>query len=119
MTRTFYGLFVSFSGESEDPISNVYALTPDLKTVSKQVLGAGPAPYQTFLGLRGMAFGPDGKGFGCSFALPLRVEHCHRKMASVHGKGIIDADFRLSQRGLECPLRVIRTSCGGMNRWTG
>jgi hypothetical protein len=42
MTRTFYGLFVSFSGESEDPISNVYALTPDLKTVSKQVLGAGP-----------------------------------------------------------------------------
>ena len=60
MTKTLYGLYVSFSGESEDPISNVYALTPELETASTQVLGAGPAPHQTFHGLRGMAFGPDG-----------------------------------------------------------
>ena len=60
MAQTLYGFYVSFSGESANPISNVYALTPDLETVSTQVLGAGPAPYLTFLGLRGMAFGPDG-----------------------------------------------------------
>ena len=29
MTQTLYGFYVSFSGESERPIDNVYALTPD------------------------------------------------------------------------------------------
>ena len=62
MTRTFYGLFVSFSGESEDPISNVYALTPDLKTVSKQVLGAGPRPTKHFSDCAAWRLGPTAKG---------------------------------------------------------
>jgi hypothetical protein len=60
MTQTLYGFYVSFSGESpppHKPISNVYALNKDGKTVSTQVLGPGPEPYH---GLRGMAFGPDG-----------------------------------------------------------
>ena len=60
MTKTLDGFYVSFSGESDKPIRNVYALNKDGATASTQVLGAGPAPYQTFYGLRGMAFGPDG-----------------------------------------------------------
>jgi DNA-binding beta-propeller fold protein YncE len=60
MTKTPNGLYVSFSGESDEPINNVYALTLDLKTVSTEVLDAKSTPGGKLLGLRGLAFGPDG-----------------------------------------------------------
>jgi hypothetical protein len=55
------GFYVSFSGESSDPINNVYALSPSGDTVSTQVLDPG----QTYDELRGMAFGPDGLLYVC------------------------------------------------------
>jgi len=42
MTKTLYGFYVSFSGESNKPISNLYALNTKGETVSAQVLGPGP-----------------------------------------------------------------------------
>jgi hypothetical protein len=58
------GFYVSFSGESSkssQPINNVYALSAKGKTLSTAVLDPG----QTYLELRGMAFGPDGKLYVC------------------------------------------------------
>ncbi|HEY2293319.1 MAG TPA: hypothetical protein VGM86_21675 [Thermoanaerobaculia bacterium] len=58
------GFYVSFSGESSkssQPITNVYALSTSGKTLSTTVLD----PSQTYLELRGMAFGPDGKLYVC------------------------------------------------------
>jgi NHL repeat len=58
------GFYVSFSGESSktsQPITNVYALSADGKTLSTAVLDPG----QSYLELRGMAFGPDGKLYVC------------------------------------------------------
>src|SRR3982751_1640412 len=58
------GFYVSFSGESSkssQPITNVYALSAKGKTWSTTVLD----PSQTYLELRGMAFGPDGKLYVC------------------------------------------------------
>jgi glucose/arabinose dehydrogenase len=57
MSLKFYGLYLSFSGESTTPISNVYALSPMGEIVSKAVLDPVKSPYQE---LRGMSFGPDG-----------------------------------------------------------
>jgi sugar lactone lactonase YvrE len=52
------GFYVSFSGESTTrAITNVYALSPDGKVLSKTALDPGKAPFHE---LRGMAFGPDG-----------------------------------------------------------
>jgi hypothetical protein len=51
------GFYVSFSGESGNPIDNVYALAPEGGTpVSYQVLDTG----RSYKELRGMVFGPDG-----------------------------------------------------------
>src|SRR5262249_1552645 len=55
------GFYVSFSGESSKPINNVYALSDKGKTLSTTVLD----PSQTYLELRGMVFGPDGKLYVC------------------------------------------------------
>jgi DNA-binding beta-propeller fold protein YncE len=61
MTKTLQGLYVSFSGESGGAsINNVYALDLDLVIKSKEVLDAKSAPGGKLLGLRGLAFGPDG-----------------------------------------------------------
>ena len=61
MTKTLQGLYVSFSGESGGAsINNVYALDLDLVIKSKEVLDAKSAPAGKLLGLRGLAFGPDG-----------------------------------------------------------
>jgi hypothetical protein len=59
MSQTLYGFYVSFSGESSTPITNVYALSPSGEAaVCTAVLGTNPKePFQE---LRGMAFGPDG-----------------------------------------------------------
>lgn len=51
-----YGFYVSFSGESKTPITNVYALSPTGATVSQTVLDTS----ETYQELRGMTFGPDG-----------------------------------------------------------
>ena len=52
------GFYVSFSGESTTgAITNVYALSPGGKVLSKTALDPAKAPYRE---LRGMAFGPDG-----------------------------------------------------------
>jgi hypothetical protein len=54
------GFYVSFSGESSkssQPITNVYALSASGQTLSTAVLDPG----QTYLELRGLVFGPDGK----------------------------------------------------------
>jgi hypothetical protein len=54
------GFYVSFSGEtskSKQPITNVYALSASGQTLSTTVLD----PSQTYLELRGLVFGPDGK----------------------------------------------------------
>jgi hypothetical protein len=61
MTKTLQGLYLSFSGESGGAsINNVYALDLDLVIKSKEVLDAKSAPGGKLLGLRGLAFGPDG-----------------------------------------------------------
>ena len=52
------GFYVSFSGESStEAITNLYALSPDGKVLSKTALDPAKAPYHE---LRGMSFGPDG-----------------------------------------------------------
>ena len=61
MTKTLQGLYVSFSGESGSAsINNVYALDLDLVIKSKGVLDVNSAPGGKLLGLRGLAFGPEG-----------------------------------------------------------
>ncbi len=53
------GFYVSFSGESSQPIDNLYAISATGALLSKQVLG------QAGQELRGMALGPDGKLYVC------------------------------------------------------
>jgi hypothetical protein len=56
MSKIVYGFYVSFSGESVNPIKNVYALSTSGSIVTPTVLD----PSRTYQELRGMAFGPDG-----------------------------------------------------------
>ncbi|HEV3455214.1 MAG TPA: hypothetical protein VHG32_01580 [Thermoanaerobaculia bacterium] len=53
------GFYVSFSGESSQPIDNLYAIAATGTVLSTQVLG------QAGQELRGMALGPDGKLYVC------------------------------------------------------
>jgi hypothetical protein len=53
------GFYVSFSGESSQPIDNLYAISAAGAVLSTQVLG------QSGQELRGMALGPDGKLYVC------------------------------------------------------
>lgn len=53
---TLQGFYLSFSGESNQPINNIYALGTTGSVVSKEVLD----PSQTYNELRGIVFGPDG-----------------------------------------------------------
>jgi DNA-binding beta-propeller fold protein YncE len=55
MPRKFSGFYVSFSGESSSPITNIYAVSPTGAVISENVLAGGG--YDE---LRGLAFGPDG-----------------------------------------------------------
>jgi hypothetical protein len=54
---TLQGFYLSFSGESSEPINNLYALSTSGATLSTQVLD----PARTYQELRGMAF--DSKGY--------------------------------------------------------
>lgn len=58
---TLQGFYVSFSGESDEPINNVLALDAAGTLVSKEVLD----PSLTYQELRGLTFGPDGNLYVC------------------------------------------------------